>query len=150
MHPFQKRLQRKGDPRRTGGFKNVLRGTALAFFAAACQSGAQNPTLKSDYVGRTTAEFFEQYGPPEQVIGFEHENKPDARGKIVDRPDPKELVYYWSNNNRKTYSKLPKPAGDTCTLAILSTAEGKIKLIEVQDEGGDIEAMKARCEALIQ
>jgi len=122
---------------------------ATALLLGACQSGSQNPSLKSDYVGKTTAEFFEAFGPPDQVIGMEQELRTDATGRVLTSADPKELVYYWSNNNQKTFSKVSTSPVDSCNLAILSTAEGKILLIEAQSDDGDIEAAKARCEAII-
>ncbi|MEM5581683.1 hypothetical protein WNZ15_04425 [Roseibium sp. AS2] len=123
---------------------------AAVLAVAGCQSTSQSPQLESDYVGRSSAAFFEAYGPPDQVIGLDQALKKDATGKIVTQDDPKQLVYYWSSTNPKTYSKVPKPAGDSCTLAILTSAGGTILRIEVQDENDNIAAVKARCEALIQ
>ena len=122
----------------------------LVVLAAACQSSSQNPKLNSSYVGQSSATFFEAYGPPEQVIGLKQAMKKDSTGKIVKQTDPKRLVYYWSSTNTKTYSKVIKPRGDTCNLAILTSAEGKILRMEVQDENGDIATIKANCEALIK
>lgn len=121
----------------------------LAVIVTACQSSGSNPKLNSQYVGQSSAAFFEAYGPPEQVIGLEQKMKTDSTGRIVNQTDPKELVYYWSSN-RTAPSKVPKPTGDVCTLAILTSAEGTIKRIEVQDENGNIAAVKANCEALIK
>lgn len=123
---------------------------ALALIAAACQSSSQNPKLNSQYIGQSSAAFFEAYGPPEQVIGLEQKMKKDSTGKIVKQTDPKRLVYYWSSTNTKTYSKIARPRTDTCNLAILTSAEGKILRIEVQDENGDIATIKANCEAQIK
>ncbi|ASP35457.1 hypothetical protein [Labrenzia sp. VG12] len=123
---------------------------ALALIAASCQSSSQNPKLNSQYIGQSSAAFFEAYGPPEQVIGLEQKMKKDSTGKIVKQTDPKRLVYYWSSTNTKTYSKIVRPKTDTCNLAILTSAEGKILRIEVQDENGDIATIKANCEALIK
>ncbi|MHA7775239.1 hypothetical protein [Roseibium sp. M-1] len=123
---------------------------ALVVFVAACQSSSQSPRLKSEYIGRSTAEFFAAYGPPAEVIAYKQKIKSDSTGLNVQQQDPKELVYYWTSNNQKTYSKVPTPAKDTCNLALLTTAEGKILLIEVQDEGGNITAVKAACEAQIK
>ncbi|WP_422374214.1 hypothetical protein [Roseibium sp.] len=122
----------------------------LALIAASCQSSSQNPKLNSQYIGQSSAAFFEAYGPPEQVIGLEQKMKKDSTGKIVKQTDPKRLVYYWSSTNTKTYSKIVRPKTDTCNLAILTSAEGKILRIEVQDENGDIATIKANCEALIK
>lgn len=122
---------------------------SVLLLVAACQSGDQNPRLQSEYVGRTTAEFFEAYGPPDQVIAMKQELKRDSTGRVLTSADPKELVYYWSSINRKTYSKVATGTSDGCNLAILSTAEGKILLIEAQDDGGDAAAAKARCEGVI-
>ncbi|MES0884497.1 hypothetical protein [Roseibium sp. SCP14] len=122
----------------------------MAFLVAACQSaGSQNPRIKSEYLGKPTAEFFGEYGPPNHVIGMKQELKTDSTGRLINQTDPKELVYYWSSINRKSISKLPGSASNTCNLAILTSAEGKILLIEAQDEGGDIAAAKERCEAII-
>jgi len=121
----------------------------LAVALVACQSSSESPTLKSQYVGQSSAAFFEAYGPPDQVVGLEQKMKKDATGKIVNQTDPKQLVYYWSSD-RTVPSKVPKPTGNTCNLAILTSAEGTIKRIEVQDENDDIAAVKANCEALIK
>lgn len=121
----------------------------LAVILSACQSSSQNPKLESQYVGQSSAAFFEAYGPPDQVIGLKQKMKTDSTGRIVKQTDPKELVYYWSSA-RTTPSKVPKPTSGTCNLAILTSAEGKILRIEVQDESGNIEAVKTNCEALIK
>jgi len=135
---------------RSGRFGRVLCLLVLSVLLAACQSSGQNPKLNNTYVGQSSAAFFEAYGPPEQVIGLKQEMKKDASGKILEQTDPKRLVYYWSSTNTKTYSKVLKPTGDTCNLAILTSAEGKILRMEVQDENGDIATIKANCEALIK
>ena len=122
---------------------------SAALLAAACQSGAEAPRLKSDYVGRTTAEFFTAYGPPDEVIAFEQELKTDSTGRVLQSADPKELVYYWSSGG-KSGSKAPASKAQACNLAILSSAGGKILLIEAQDEDGNIEAAKARCAAIVR
>jgi hypothetical protein len=101
-------------------------------------------------VGRSSAAFFEAYGPPDQVIGLEQKMKTDSTGRVVTPDDPKELVYYWSSTNPKTYSKVPKTPTTACSLALLTSAEGTILRIEVQDENGNIAAARARCETLIE
>lgn len=120
-----------------------------AVLVAACQSSSQNPTLKSQYVGQSSAAFFEAHGPPDQVIGLEQKMKKDATGRVVKQTDPKQLVYYWSSD-RTTPSKVPQTSSASCNLALLTSAEGKILRIEVQDENGDTATMKATCEALIK
>jgi len=136
------------------GFRRAMSRAPLGLLAAtllvaACQSSGSNPTLKSTYIGQSSAAFFEAYGPPDQVIGLKQKMKKDATGKVVKQTDPKELVYYWSSA-RTTPSKVSKPAGNVCNLALLTSAEGKILRIEVQDENGDTASMKATCEALIK
>jgi len=149
-------MHKQRNSMRSGGYANgrAAMGKALcllvlAALVGACQSSSQNPKLKSQYVGQSSATFFEAYGPPDQVIGLKQKMKTDSTGKIVNQTDPKELVYYWSSD-RTTPSKAPKITANTCNLAILTSAEGKILRIEVQDENGDIATVKANCEALIK
>ncbi|POF33809.1 hypothetical protein [Roseibium marinum] len=121
----------------------------LALLTGACQSDAHNARLESEFIGRTTAAFFAEYGPPDQVIALEQDLKRDATDRVLDREDPKELVYYWSSGKRKS-AKAPVPSADVCDLAILTSAGGEILVIEAQDKGGGIEAAKARCAAHIR
>ena len=126
-------------------------GLLVALLAAACQSASsQNPQIKSEFVGKTTADFFEKFGPPNHVIGMKQKLKTDSTGRLINQTDPKELVYYWSSNNQKTPSKLPNAASNNCNLALLTTAEGKILRIEAQDKDDNIAAAKKRCEAIIK
>ncbi|MCK7613290.1 hypothetical protein [Roseibium sediminicola] len=149
MHQQRTFTRARGPGFCRAGSGALLAPLAAAFLVAACQSSGSNPKLKSTYVGQSSAAFFEAYGPPDQVIGLEQKMKKDSTGKIVKQTDPKELVYYWSSA-RTAPSKVSKPTGDVCNLAILTSAEGKILRIEVQDENGDIATVKAKCEALIK
>jgi hypothetical protein len=121
----------------------------LCLGLAACQTST-NPEFKSTYVGKPSADFFLKYGPPSDVIAY------DAIPKGADPinypgGDPKELVYYWSSINERTYTekKNPKPLKDECNLAILTRADGKILRMEVQSTSMPLEKVKAFCETIV-
>ncbi|MTI42589.1 hypothetical protein JM93_04304 [Roseibium hamelinense] len=127
-------------------------GPALvcSFVVSACVGGSQNPRLESVYVGQPSSDFFLKYGPPAQVIGFEPV-PPGTDPITVTQNDPKELVYYWSSNNRKTdFVKGLEAPEKSCDLAILTKADGKILRIEVQTTSGSVQDARAYCQSIIE
>lgn len=129
-------------------FWSVL-AVASCLALAACQ-GSGNPRFNSQYVGKSSADFFLKYGPPADVIAYEAIPK-GANPRDYPQGDPKQLVYYWSSINKRTYTekKNPEPLRDECNLAILTKADGKILRMEVQSDTQPIADMKAYCETIV-
>ncbi|GAA0783572.1 hypothetical protein GCM10009077_33440 [Roseibium denhamense] len=131
------------------GFRRTLLVTCTAALAAACVSGG-NPRIRTDFDGKPSADFFNKYGPPDQVIAYQAIPK-GADPLNYPQGDPKELVYYWSSINKTTMTskKHPEPLTQECNLAILTEADGKILRVEVQTDSGDIQSARTYCESVL-